>query len=91
MRASAGELMACLIRVPTELIKQRAQVSNGSMKILNIVKEIYNTRGLFGFYRGYVSTVFREIPFSFIEFPLWEFLKQRVTKYKVYICLLFKL
>ena len=29
-----------------------------------------------GFYRGYVSTVSREIPFSFIQFPLWEYLKQ---------------
>uniref|UniRef100_A0A915DUK4 S-adenosylmethionine mitochondrial carrier protein n=1 Tax=Ditylenchus dipsaci TaxID=166011 RepID=A0A915DUK4_9BILA len=29
-----------------------------------------------GFYKGYASTVFREIPFSFIEFPVWECLKR---------------
>ncbi|XP_075553193.1 mitochondrial S-adenosylmethionine carrier protein-like isoform X6 [Dermacentor variabilis] len=31
--------------------------------------------GVRGFYRGYFTTVAREIPFSFIQFPLWEFLK----------------
>ena len=33
------------------------------------------TNGLYGFYRGYWSMIAREIPFSFIQFPLWEGLK----------------
>lgn len=28
-----------------------------------------------GFFRGYFSTVARDIPFSFIQYPLWEYLK----------------
>ena len=28
-------------------------------------------------YRGYFSTIAREVPFSFIQYPLWEFLKVR--------------
>ena len=28
-----------------------------------------------GLYRGYMTTVSREIPFSFIQYPLWEYLK----------------
>ncbi|XP_073900277.1 mitochondrial S-adenosylmethionine carrier protein isoform X4 [Castor canadensis] len=31
--------------------------------------------GIQGLYRGYKSTVLREIPFSLIQFPLWEYLK----------------
>ena len=29
-----------------------------------------------GLYRGYLTTVLREIPFSLIQFPLWEWLKR---------------
>jgi solute carrier family 25 S-adenosylmethionine transporter 26 len=37
--------------------------------------------GLRGFYRGYWSMIAREIPFSFIQFPLWEGLKvERLNK-----------
>ncbi|XP_066473368.1 mitochondrial S-adenosylmethionine carrier protein isoform X4 [Tiliqua scincoides] len=32
--------------------------------------------GLLGLYRGYKSTVLREIPFSLVQFPLWESLKK---------------
>jgi solute carrier family 25 S-adenosylmethionine transporter 26 len=31
--------------------------------------------GFRGLYRGYTTTVLREIPFSLIQFPLWERLK----------------
>nr|XP_025740497.1 S-adenosylmethionine mitochondrial carrier protein isoform X3 [Callorhinus ursinus] len=31
--------------------------------------------GIQGLYRGYKSTVLREIPFSLVQFPLWESLK----------------
>ncbi|CAF5119016.1 unnamed protein product, partial [Rotaria sp. Silwood1] len=32
--------------------------------------------GLLGFYRGYFATISREIPFSIIQFPLWELFKK---------------
>lgn len=28
-----------------------------------------------GLYRGFGTTIFREVPFSIIQFPLWEYLK----------------
>ncbi|ETN68794.1 carrier protein PET8 domain protein [Necator americanus] len=49
-------------------------------------REIYNSNHLRGFYRGYLSTVAREIPFSIIEFPLWEFLKKKVGERKKADC-----
>ncbi|RLN90529.1 hypothetical protein BBJ28_00000764 [Nothophytophthora sp. Chile5] len=36
---------------------------------------IRSAQGIAGFYRGYWSMIAREIPFSFIQFPLWEGLK----------------
>ena len=43
--------------------------------LLEALREIRLTEGLAGFYRGYWSMIAREIPFSFIQFPLWEGLK----------------
>jgi len=79
--ASVGEVMACLIRVPVEVVKQRRQASAGSSS-REIVRSTFKTEGLKGFYRGYFTTVAREIPFSLIQFPLWEFLKRKVSDLK---------
>lgn len=73
--AGFGEIVACLIRVPTEVIKQRAQASPSMSVPRLVIHGVYN-EGLSGFYRGYWSTVSREIPFSIIEFPIWEYLKK---------------
>ncbi|XP_023288913.1 S-adenosylmethionine mitochondrial carrier protein [Orussus abietinus] len=63
--ASVGELVACLVRVPVEVIKQRKQVF------------IVDTNGLGVrlLYRGYWSTALRDMPFSLLQFPIWEYLK----------------
>ncbi|XP_076984880.1 mitochondrial S-adenosylmethionine carrier protein isoform X1 [Tamandua tetradactyla] len=74
LAASAGEVVACLIRVPSELVKQRAQVS-ASSRTFQIFSNILYQEGILGLYRGYTSTVLREIPFSLVQFPLWESLK----------------
>ncbi|XP_018589612.2 mitochondrial S-adenosylmethionine carrier protein isoform X5 [Scleropages formosus] len=74
--ASLGEIVACLIRVPTEVVKQRAQASLSS-STLQVLLGTLREEGLRGLYRGYQSTVLREIPFSLVQFPLWEYLKSR--------------
>lgn len=77
--ASAGEVAACLIRVPTEIVKQRRQAGAGSSG-LGIVRSTLAAEGALGLYRGYFTTLAREIPFSLIQFPLWEFLKKSVAE-----------
>ncbi|XP_012575889.1 PREDICTED: S-adenosylmethionine mitochondrial carrier protein [Condylura cristata] len=74
LAACAGEVVACLIRVPSEVVKQRAQVS-ASSRTFKIFSNILYEEGIQGLYRGYKSTVLREIPFSLVQFPLWESLK----------------
>ncbi|TMW48817.1 hypothetical protein DOY81_006107 [Sarcophaga bullata] len=76
--ASSAEVMACLIRVPVEIAKQRRQTLGNKTQqgALQILWSAYKTEGLRkGVYRGFGSTIMREIPFSLIQFPLWEFFK----------------
>ncbi|KAM3843704.1 mitochondrial S-adenosylmethionine carrier protein isoform 2-T2 [Vipera latastei] len=75
MAASFGEVVACLIRVPAEVVKQRAQVSPSSSTLRILSQTVYE-EGILGLYRGYKSTVLREIPFSLVQFPVWESLKE---------------
>ena len=72
--AAAGEVVACLVRVPCEVVKQRAQTGGGQTS-RHVLTATLRQAGLRGLYQGYVSTVLREIPFALIQFPLWELLK----------------
>ena len=76
LAASTGEVTACLIRVPVEIVKQRRQAGYSRYSSsMAVIHQTLNLEGVKGFYRGYVTTVMREIPFSFIQFPIWEQLK----------------
>ena len=76
--ASVGEVAACLVRVPTEVIKQRMQTGMHS-SISHTTREIFsNEGGVIGLYRGFGITIMREIPFALVQFPIYEFLKVRI-------------
>lgn len=79
--ASAGEVAACMVRVPTEVVKQRAQAGQYASS-LGAVRGILAQRARVGLrgvgrelYRGWGVTVLREVPFTVIQFPVWEGLK----------------
>jgi hypothetical protein len=62
--ASIAEVGACLIRVPTEVIKTRMQASSyGTLgkSSLSAAKLVLSQDGWLGFYRGIASTVIREV------------------------------
>ena len=69
--ASVGEVAACLVRVPTEVLKQRLQTSQYP-SLSAAVQGTYASGGISGFFRGFSTTVFREIPFAMIQFPIYE-------------------
>ncbi|XP_028047786.1 S-adenosylmethionine mitochondrial carrier protein isoform X2 [Monomorium pharaonis] len=62
--ASSSEITACSVRVPVEVVKQRKQalLSTHRLKLRTL-------------YRGYGSTVLRDLPFGVIQMPLWEYFK----------------
>lgn len=78
--ASVGEIVACSIRVPSEVVKQRVQTGQHGSSWVSLKNILSNAtgEGVFrGLYRGYFTTVMREIPFTMIQFPLYEGMKTR--------------
>ena len=74
-----GEMAACLVRVPTDVVKSRQQTSAyGRISSYAALRQVVATEGVRGLYRGYGSTIFREIPFTCIQFPLYEYLKRQL-------------
>ncbi|KAF2189600.1 mitochondrial carrier [Zopfia rhizophila CBS 207.26] len=82
LAASLGEVAACAVRVPTEVVKQRAQASQhpSSLSALTHILSQRRTHGYINvwreLYRGWSITIMREVPFTVIQFPLWEALKR---------------
>ncbi|KXT14251.1 hypothetical protein AC579_6703 [Pseudocercospora musae] len=82
LAASLGEIAACAVRVPTEVVKQRAQAKQfpSSLETLRYILGKRHTHGMGSvgreLYRGWGITVMREVPFTIIQFPLWERLKR---------------
>lgn len=71
--ASIGEIAACTVRVPSEVVKQRVQT--GQFKSSwSAFTTLFRSGGL---YKGYWTTIFREIPFTGIQFPLYEYFKSK--------------
>jgi solute carrier family 25 S-adenosylmethionine transporter 26 len=83
LSASVAEVAACLIRVPTEVIKTRMQTSmyGASTSSFKAATLVLQHDGIRGFYRGFWTTIMREIPFTSLQFPLYEFLKHRLSIY----------
>ncbi|KAM3079669.1 S-adenosylmethionine transporter [Clarireedia jacksonii] len=81
LAASLGEVAACAVRVPTEVVKQRAQAGQHASSLLTLKAILgqYRYIGLRGvwmeLYRGWSVTIMREVPFTVIQFPLWESMK----------------
>lgn len=77
--ASMGEVAACLVRVPTEVVKAKMQVAEKQQSLVQTVADVLQERHgspianiTGGLYRGFGMTLFREIPFAMIQFPLYE-------------------
>lgn len=75
--ASCGEVAACLVRVPTEIVKQNMQTGKYAT-LSEACGGIMRSSGTAGFYTGFFTLVAREIPFSFIQFPIYERLKKEL-------------
>ncbi|KAH9607971.1 hypothetical protein KSS87_006258 [Heliosperma pusillum] len=68
---AVGGLAASLIRVPTEVIKQRMQTGQFA-SAPDAVRLIVAKEGFKGLYAGYRSFLLRDLPFDAIQFCLYE-------------------
>lgn len=79
LAASLGEVASCAVRVPYEIVKMRSQTADTASRVTNvaILRSIIAREGYLGLYRGFSSTVVRDLPFSALQYPIWEKLKAR--------------
>ncbi|WVZ79120.1 hypothetical protein U9M48_026736 [Paspalum notatum var. saurae] len=78
-----GGIAASLIRVPTEVVKQRMQTRQFK-SAPDAVRLIVAKEGLKGLYAGYGSFLLRDLPFDAIQFCIYEQLR---IGYKVVVLL----
>lgn len=84
--ASLSEIAACMVRVPTEVVKQRyqANIMSKNLSLITNIASLLKAEGISGLYTGFGSTIMREIPFSLIQFPLYEWMKVSVCSSNTY-------
>eukprot|EP00899_Mesostigma_viride_P008438 jgi/Mesvir1/17596/Mv08828-RA.1 len=78
--AAAAGTAASLVRVPTEVIKQRMQTGQFTSATA-AVRTILAKEGAKGLYSGYTSFLLRDLPFDAIEFVAYEQLKIAYSKF----------
>ena len=77
--ATIAATASCLVRNPAVVVTQRMQVGQyGTLP--SAVATMWRTEGAMGFYAGLQVSVLRELPFAFIQFPLYESLKRLLRR-----------
>ncbi|KAF1347312.1 mitochondrial carrier [Lizonia empirigonia] len=82
--SSLAELVSCAILTPAEVIKQNAQMvssdhSSSNATLQTLQKFRSNPLAL---WRGYASLAGRNLPFTAMQFPMFERLKQGIREYR---------
>ena len=75
MSASCAATASCYVRTPAIVVQQRMQVGQFH-SMVEAVRGIAAEGGWHAFYSGLTVSIAREIPFAFIQFPIYEALKR---------------
>ena len=75
--ATSAATASCLVRTPAAVVTQRMQV--GQYHTFIAATSGIAAGGPLAFYRGLGASVARELPFAFIQFPMYEQLKRLLT------------
>jgi len=73
-----SELTSLVVRVPSEVVKQRIQAGVYQENLLHVARHIHSSEGLAGFYTGFAATCLRSVPFAVVQFPVYEELKRQL-------------
>ncbi|KAB2577512.1 putative mitochondrial carrier protein [Lasiodiplodia theobromae] len=82
--SSVGELVSCAILTPAEVIKQNAQMvdtraGRGNATVQTLAKFRSNPLAL---WRGYTALAGRNLPFTALQFPMFERMKEYLKSYR---------
>ncbi|CAM6023056.1 unnamed protein product [Sphagnum balticum] len=75
LAAALGNVTASIVRVPPEVIKQRVQAAVYK-NVFEATSQLWAKEGIRGFYCGYSSMIARDIPYSAVQFTVFEMLKK---------------
>jgi len=76
LSSSIGEFVACSVRVPTVMLGNNLQVGK-QQSLSAAASAIYKSGGLPAFWNGFGTMVARDIPFAFLQFPIYEGAKKK--------------
>jgi len=76
--AAIGESVAALVRTPAEALKMRLQARQDT-SIYKSALMMYSHGGVKAFYTGLSATIFLDVPFSLLQFPIYEAVKLRLA------------
>ncbi|RVD84405.1 uncharacterized protein DFL_006155 [Arthrobotrys flagrans] len=85
LSSAIAETTSCAILTPAEVIKQNAQVASPtsrattSLSLIVFRTLLKEPKGLF---RGYTALVSRNLPFTAMQFPLYEDIRRRIYEYE---------
>jgi len=79
---AVGEVVSISCRMPFEVVKQTAQASN-TFTSSSAFTHVVRTDGVRGLYSGFFSTVYRDVPYTSMCMPIWEYLKTLVQRYNI--------
>ncbi|KAF1930903.1 mitochondrial carrier [Didymella exigua CBS 183.55] len=82
--SSLAELVSCAILTPAEVIKQNAQMVSSDRSSTNATIQTlrrFQSNPL-ALWRGYASLAGRNLPFTAMQFPMFERLKMRIRAYR---------
>ncbi|KAF2856032.1 mitochondrial carrier protein-like protein [Plenodomus tracheiphilus IPT5] len=85
--SSLAELVSCAILTPAEVIKQNAQMVNTTASNTTASNATVQTLKKFrsnplALWRGYTALAGRNLPFTAMQFPMFESLKLRIKGYR---------
>lgn len=85
--SGTGELVSCAILTPAEVIKQNAQMVDNSRSDRPRVNATLQTMKKFrsnplALWRGYTALAGRNLPFTALQFPMFERIKESIRRYR---------
>nr|POE50132.1 s-adenosylmethionine mitochondrial carrier protein [Quercus suber] len=90
MASGTAELVSCAILTPAEVIKQNAQMvdngsgnGNGKPRVNATLQTIQRFRANpLALWRGYTALAGRNLPFTALQFPMFERIKESIRTYR---------
>ena len=80
--STCGNLVSSVIRVPPENVKQQVQAGlyqNG----LQATRSIVSQGGIQALYRGYLAQLLKDIPYSAVQFTVYDWIKRRRERIEI--------